>query len=131
MADGWVDIDLFACSRGRAIPVGQALFEAAVGRVIAGHHGDTLAAEEDEFVLGIAKGVGFGEDFAAGAVPIELAVGFGDAAAGGVVEIGDARGGFHLAFGVIAVGDSTVVLRVTGSVVGETRNVVVSIRVDA
>jgi hypothetical protein len=46
---------------------------------------------------------GFGEDFAAGAVPIELAAGLGDAAAGAVVEIGDASGGFDLAFGVVGV----------------------------
>ena len=36
----------------------------------------------------MAGGVAFGEDFAARAVPIELAAGFGDAAAGAVVEIG-------------------------------------------
>ena len=43
------------------------------------------------------------EDFAAGAVPIKLAVGFGDTATRAVVEISDDGGGFDLAFGVVGV----------------------------
>src|SRR5579871_6862640 len=56
-----------------------------------GKHGDALASEENILGGGVARSIGFGQDVAAGTVPIEFAASFGD-----VVRIpgdGDQRSG--------------------------------------
>ena len=59
-------------------------------RATSGQHRDTPAAEEDVFSSHGTGGVGFGQDFVARAVPLQLAVGFGEPPSSAVVEIIDA-----------------------------------------
>ncbi len=56
-------------------------------RPASGEHGDALAAEVDVVGHGVAGGIRFGEDFAAGAVPIELAAHLGDTTTVAVIQI--------------------------------------------
>src|SRR5579859_1837801 len=90
----------------------EEVFGVEFGIAASGKQGNSFSREEDVLVQRRSGSVGFGEDFAARAVPVKLAVGFGDAAAGGVVEIGDASGGFNLGLGVVGIADGAVVLRV-------------------
>jgi hypothetical protein len=50
-------------------------------------HGDALASEENILGGGVARSIGFGQDVAARAIPIEFAASLGDAAAVAVIEI--------------------------------------------
>ena len=105
----------------------EEVFRVVFGIAASGEHGDALAAKENVFVQGVARGIGFGEDFAAGAVPIELAARFGNAATGAVVEVVDATSGFDLRFGVVRIATGAVILGVAGEVVAEDGKVVVAI----
>jgi len=67
-----------------------------------------LATEEDVFVHGIAGGVRFCKNFAAGAVPIELAANLGNAATIRVVAVSYAIGSFDFAFRIPGVGKCSV-----------------------
>lgn len=57
------------------------------GAVVGRQDGDALALEEDVLVQGVSRSVGLGEDFAARAVPVELAIGFGDATARAIIGL--------------------------------------------
>ena len=76
----------------------EKIFDIVCRVAIIRDHCNTLPAEEDIFgeagVVGISRTIGFGQDFAARAVPVELArkrrragAGLGDAAAFAVVDI--------------------------------------------
>jgi len=80
------------------------VFYIVEGVAASGKHDDALAAEEDVLGGGVAGAIGFGEDVAARAVPIKLAVGFIDAAAVAVIGIINAAGRLELAFGIPGVG---------------------------
>ena len=77
-----------------------------------GEHGDAPSSEEDVFGSGVAGSIGFREDFAARAIPVELAASLGHAPARTVVKVGDASGGLDLAFRVKRIGIDAVRLRV-------------------
>jgi hypothetical protein len=59
----------------------ERVFDVILRRAARREQGNTLAAKEDVLVEGVAGGIGLGQDFAARAVPVELAVNLGDAAA--------------------------------------------------
>lgn len=79
----------------------EQVFHIILGVAACGKHRDTPAAKEDVFVESVSVLVSLCQDFAARAVPVELAAGFGNAAAAAVVSIGDTGGGFDLAFRVV------------------------------
>ena len=56
----------------------------------------------------VVGNVGFGEDVASGAIPVELAADFGDAPPIAVVGVGDASGCCQLALGVLGAGVGTL-----------------------
>jgi len=105
----------------------ERVFDVVDGIGTSGEHGNELAAEKDKFGSGVAGGIGFGEDFAAGAVPVELTVGLGDAAAVAVIKIIYAVGRFQLAFAVPDVSVKTIGLRVTRGIVREAGQVIISV----
>src|SRR6266478_4197399 len=105
----------------------EEVFDVVDGIAASGKHGDTLAAEENVFGGGVAADLGFGKDFAAGTIPVELARGFGDTAAVAVVRVGNARGGLQLALGIPRVGIHAVVLGVPGKIVRKNVEMVVSV----
>jgi hypothetical protein len=108
---------------GGAEEVFDIILRAAAG----GKHSDAFACEENVFVKSGAGRIGFGEDFAAGAIPIELAADLGSATTGAVVKIGHAVGAFDFAFGVVGVCVSAVALRIAGGVVGEDGELIVAV----
>ncbi len=69
-----------------------------------GQQGNAATAEEDVLGGGGSRGVGLGEDFASGTVPVEFAAYLGGAASVGVVGVGDAASSLQLALGVPGVG---------------------------
>jgi hypothetical protein len=89
--------------------------------------GDALATEVNVLVGEIAGGIGFVEDFCAGAVPVEFAAGFLEAIAVAVVRVSDTGGSLDLAFGVPGVGVVSIVESVAGSVVAERGDLVVAV----
>lgn len=103
----------------------EEIFDIIDGGAAGGEHGDALAAEEDVFVLGVASGVGFGEDVGARAVPIKLAADFGNATTVDVIV--DTANRPQLAFRVPRVGIDAVVLGVAGGVVGKDGEMVVAV----
>jgi hypothetical protein len=85
--------------------------------------GDALAAEINVLVGEIAGGIGFVEDFGAGAVPVDLAAGFLEAVT--VAIVSDTGGGFDFALGIPSVGIVGVVESVAGSVIAKGGDLVV------
>src|SRR5579885_3157868 len=100
-----------------------------IERVAAGgKHGDALASKENILGGGVARSIGFGQDVAARAIPIERTARFGDAAAVAVIEIARASGGFELALGVpLVIGDEAVAGGVAGGVISPSGQVIVAI----
>src|SRR5579883_2060218 len=99
-----------------------------IERVAAGgKHGDALASKENILGGGVARSIGFGQDVAARAIPIERTARFGDAAVA-VIEIARASGGFELALGVpLVIGDEAVAGGVAGGVISPSGQVIVAI----
>src|SRR5258708_2889620 len=88
---------------------------------------DALASEEYVFGGGVARGVGFGEDVAAGAVPVKRAAGLGDATAIAVVEVVHTRRSSELAFGIPTVGVDAVARGVAGEIITKAGKVIVAV----
>src|SRR5208283_5404836 len=97
--------------------------------------GHALAAEEHVLVRIVADAIGFDEDLAARAVPVEFVgnrgvggIGLGDAAAIAIVNVVHASGGLEVALGVPQVAVDAVVGGVAGEVVGKAREMIVVVR---
>ena len=88
---------------------------------------DALAAEENVFGSSVAAAIGFREDVAAGAVPVELAASFCDAATVTVIEIVHAAARVQLAFGVPRVGVDTIARGVAREIITKARKVIVAV----
>src|ERR1700678_720862 len=106
----------FGHTAGAADLVGEVVED--VGLVVAA--GGALTVEVNVFaeggVGGAAGGIGFVENFAAGSVPVDLAVGFLDAVAVTVVGVVHAAAGLHFGFGVPGVGGGDIGSLVAGGV---------------
>src|SRR5712692_11686283 len=99
-----------------------------INRIAAdGEHGNALAAEEDVFVDRVPASISFGEDVAAGAVPVELAVRLVHAAAVAIVEIIHAACGFELTFSVPSVRADPIARGVTGHIIRKAGEVIVAV----
>src|SRR5208282_6457526 len=75
----------------------QKILDVILRAPASGQHGNAFAAEEDVFGRGVARAVGFRQDFVPRAVPIKLTTGLVDPAAIAVIEIVHAGGGFRRA----------------------------------
>ena len=110
----------FGHTAGAADLVGEVVED--VGLVVAA--GGALTVEVNVFaeggVGGAAGGIGFVENFAAGSVPVDLAVGFLDAVAVTVVGVVHAAAGLHFGFGVPGVGGGDIGSLVAGGIEAET-----------
>src|SRR5208337_5037918 len=89
----------------------------------------------DILIGSVSGAVGFRQDFAARAIPVEFVgnrgvggIGLGGAAAIAVVEIVHASGGFELALGVPQVAVDAIAGGVAGEVVGKAREMIVVVR---
>src|SRR5438128_2077316 len=112
-----------ASVRGNDAGSAEEVFDVVDGVARGGNLRDALPPEEDVFGGGVARGVGFGEDFAASAIPVKLVgygwslcIGFGNTAAVAVIKIGGTSRYLELAFGVPGVGVKAVGSGIAGGV---------------
>jgi len=114
--------------RGDGTGRAEEVLDVIDGCAARGQHGDAFAAEENVFGGGVAGGVGFGKDVAAGAVPIELAADFRGAAAVAVIGVSDSTGRLQLTLAVPGVGVDAVVGGVAGKIVRKAGKMIIAIR---